>query len=84
MLNNRTTNPLTYGSVAALDEVHGMSTLSLSLISQSCDATTLVLKDIGEIWANMLHNMLASLVDAHGFSSTARTDPTYVSLPSMQ
>ncbi|EIM86164.1 metalloprotease [Stereum hirsutum FP-91666 SS1] len=49
-----TTNPLTYGSVAALDEVH----------------------DIGEIWANMLHNMLASLVDAHGFSSTARTDPT--------
>ncbi|EIM81848.1 uncharacterized protein STEHIDRAFT_103213 [Stereum hirsutum FP-91666 SS1] len=32
--------------------------------------------NIGEVWANMLHNVLASLVNAHGFSSTARTDPT--------
>lgn len=36
--------------------------------------------DIGEVWANLLHNVLASLVTAHGFSSTARTDPTYVYL----
>ncbi|KAI8971315.1 Fungalysin metallopeptidase-domain-containing protein [Trametes punicea] len=31
---------------------------------------------IGEVWANMLHNVYAALVEAHGFSSTARTDPT--------
>ncbi|KAJ7156530.1 Fungalysin metallopeptidase-domain-containing protein [Mycena crocata] len=32
--------------------------------------------DAGEIWANMLHNVDAALVAAHGFSKTARTDPT--------
>lgn len=31
---------------------------------------------IGEVWANMLHNVYASLVESHGFSSTALTDPT--------
>ncbi|KAF8952907.1 Fungalysin metallopeptidase-domain-containing protein [Flammula alnicola] len=31
---------------------------------------------IGEIWANMLFNVYANLVNAHGFSATARTDPT--------
>ncbi|KAJ7247321.1 Fungalysin metallopeptidase-domain-containing protein [Mycena rebaudengoi] len=40
-----TTNPLTYGSLAKLTEVH----------------------NIGEVWANILHN--------HGFSTTAFTDP---------
>jgi hypothetical protein len=30
--------------------------------------------DIGEVWANMLHNVHAALVDAHGFSKTARMD----------
>ncbi|KAH8828201.1 Fungalysin metallopeptidase-domain-containing protein [Flagelloscypha sp. PMI_526] len=32
--------------------------------------------DIGEIWANILHNVYAALVTAHGFSSTAKTNPT--------
>ena len=32
--------------------------------------------NIGEVWANLLHNVYASLVSAHGFSSTARTDPS--------
>ncbi|KAJ7155138.1 Fungalysin metallopeptidase-domain-containing protein [Mycena filopes] len=31
---------------------------------------------IGEVWANMLHNVYADLVTEHGFSSTAHTDPT--------
>ncbi|KAJ7041644.1 Fungalysin metallopeptidase-domain-containing protein [Mycena alexandri] len=31
---------------------------------------------LGEVWANMLHNVLAALVGAHGFSKTARTDPS--------
>jgi extracellular elastinolytic metalloproteinase len=30
--------------------------------------------DIGEIWANILHNVYAALVNARGFSSTARTN----------
>ncbi|KAI0797286.1 Fungalysin metallopeptidase-domain-containing protein [Irpex lacteus] len=32
--------------------------------------------DIGEVWANILHNVYAALVAAHGFSATAHTDPT--------
>jgi extracellular elastinolytic metalloproteinase len=32
--------------------------------------------DIGEVWANILHNVYAGLVGAHGFSATAHTDPT--------
>lgn len=31
---------------------------------------------IGEVWANMLHNVYASLVEKHGFSATAGTDPS--------
>ncbi|KAI0824948.1 Fungalysin metallopeptidase-domain-containing protein [Trametes gibbosa] len=32
--------------------------------------------NIGEVWANMLHNVYGALVGAHGYSATARTDPT--------
>ncbi|EKM76442.1 hypothetical protein AGABI1DRAFT_87181 [Agaricus bisporus var. burnettii JB137-S8] len=46
-------NPLTYGDLSRLDEVH----------------------DIGEVWANILHNVYAALVGAHGWSATARTNP---------
>jgi len=31
---------------------------------------------IGEVWANMLHNVYAALVDKHGFSENAFTNPT--------
>ncbi|KAF8886738.1 Fungalysin metallopeptidase-domain-containing protein [Infundibulicybe gibba] len=31
---------------------------------------------IGEIWANMLHNVYASLVAAHGWSATSHTNPS--------
>ncbi|KAF8886799.1 Fungalysin metallopeptidase-domain-containing protein [Infundibulicybe gibba] len=31
---------------------------------------------IGEIWANILHNVYATLVEMRGFSENARTDPT--------
>ena len=30
---------------------------------------------IGEVWANMLHNVYAALVDAHGFSNDKLTNP---------
>jgi extracellular elastinolytic metalloproteinase len=32
--------------------------------------------DIGEVWANMLHNVYAALVGDLGFSKTAHTDAT--------
>ncbi|KAK0467497.1 Fungalysin metallopeptidase-domain-containing protein [Armillaria novae-zelandiae] len=32
--------------------------------------------NIGEVWANMLHNVYAALVGVHGFSSTAMDDPS--------
>ncbi|KAK0505570.1 Fungalysin metallopeptidase-domain-containing protein [Armillaria luteobubalina] len=32
--------------------------------------------DIGEVWANMLHNVYAALVSVHGFSSTVMDDPS--------
>jgi extracellular elastinolytic metalloproteinase len=51
---SKTTNPLTYASVATLNEVH----------------------NIGEVWANILLNVYSPLVEAHGWSATARTDPT--------
>ncbi|KAI0045234.1 hypothetical protein FA95DRAFT_1495706 [Auriscalpium vulgare] len=31
---------------------------------------------IGEVWANILHNVHAALVTTYGWSATARTDPT--------
>ncbi|TFK72837.1 hypothetical protein BDN72DRAFT_283561 [Pluteus cervinus] len=31
--------------------------------------------NIGEVWANMLHNVYAALVTAHGWSATSRTNP---------
>ena len=34
--------------------------------------------NIGEVWANMLHNVYASLVQKLGFSPNAKTDPTCV------
>jgi extracellular elastinolytic metalloproteinase len=30
--------------------------------------------EIGEVWANILHNVYAALVSANGFSTTAQTD----------
>ena len=32
--------------------------------------------DIGEVWANMLYNVYGALVRAHGFSTTAKTNPS--------
>ncbi|KAJ7671777.1 Fungalysin metallopeptidase-domain-containing protein [Mycena rosella] len=31
--------------------------------------------NIGEVWANMLHNVYAAFVGVHGFDATARTNP---------
>ncbi|KAK0449001.1 Fungalysin metallopeptidase-domain-containing protein [Desarmillaria tabescens] len=39
-------------------------------------ATLREVHDIGEVWANMLHNVYAALVEEHGWSSTAMDDPS--------
>ncbi|TFY82314.1 hypothetical protein EWM64_g1700 [Hericium alpestre] len=31
--------------------------------------------DIGEVWANILHNVQATLINEHGFSNTSKTNP---------
>ncbi|KAK7038840.1 hypothetical protein VNI00_010470 [Paramarasmius palmivorus] len=49
---------------------------SVNPLRYSTIATLNEVHDIGEVWANILHNVYAALVSEHGFSSTARTDPT--------
>ncbi|KAK0431442.1 Fungalysin metallopeptidase-domain-containing protein [Armillaria borealis] len=39
-------------------------------------ATLNEVHNIGEVWANMLHNVYAALVSELGWSATAKTDPT--------
>ena len=65
------TNPLNYSNLQTLTEVHGQPPHSSLLRIHELICLTV---DIGEVWANMLHNVLAALVDALGFSSTAKTD----------
>lgn len=50
-----------------------MCLLTANLLSYLCLPE---LTDIGEVWANLLHNVYAGLVGVHGFSATAHTDPT--------
>lgn len=39
-------------------------------------ATLNEVHNIGEVWANMLHNVYAALVSELGWSATAKTDPS--------
>ncbi|KAJ7914081.1 Fungalysin metallopeptidase-domain-containing protein [Mycena leptocephala] len=45
-------------------------------VPAACTPGRTNLRHIGAVWANMLHNVHAALVDAHEFLKTARTDPT--------
>jgi extracellular elastinolytic metalloproteinase len=56
-----TTNPLRYSSLMDLYEVHGRIMRNLTLILLLTHLT-----DMGEMWANMLHNVYAALVVDHG------------------
>jgi extracellular elastinolytic metalloproteinase len=38
--------------------------------------STFLSTDIGEVWANILHNVYAALVAKYGFDANARMDPT--------
>jgi extracellular elastinolytic metalloproteinase len=55
------TNPLRYSSLMDLYEVHGRIMHNLTLILLLTHLT-----DMGEVWANMLHNVYAALVADHG------------------
>lgn len=49
----------------------------VSLVTFYCGRLLIsLLIDIGEVWANMLHNVYASLIGAHSWSSTERTNPS--------
>ncbi|KAI0646696.1 Fungalysin metallopeptidase-domain-containing protein [Trametes meyenii] len=49
---------------------------SVNPLRYSSSKTRNEVHDIGEIWANVLHNVYAALVKDKGFSKTARTDAT--------
>jgi len=65
----RNTNPLRYQDLNKRKEEHGLIFLSLRSSGISCGI------DAGEIWANMLHNVHAKLLEKYGFSATARINP---------
>ncbi|KAK0201228.1 Fungalysin metallopeptidase-domain-containing protein [Desarmillaria ectypa] len=49
---------------------------SVNPLRYSSVATLREVHDIGEVWANMLHNVYAGLVEERGWSSTAMDDPS--------
>ncbi|KAK0439144.1 Fungalysin metallopeptidase-domain-containing protein [Armillaria borealis] len=49
---------------------------SVNPLRYSSLATLQEIHAIGEVWANMLHNVYAALVEEHGWSSTAMEDPS--------
>jgi len=61
---------------AAGIRTHPYSTsASVNPLRYSSVGTLNEVHNIGEVWANTLHNVYAALVGAHGFSTTARTNP---------
>ncbi|KAJ7596235.1 Fungalysin metallopeptidase-domain-containing protein [Mycena floridula] len=61
---------------AAGVRTHPYSTsATVNPLRYSSIATLNEVHNIGEVWANMLHNVYAALVAQYGFSATARTNP---------
>lgn len=73
-MNNSVTNPLRYSALKTLTAVHSACLVSISL--EFFSSTRLSFSGIGEVWANILHNVYADLVGKYGFSTTAFTDPS--------
>ena len=65
----------TLSSTADLISLHWMCTVRNFLKILQIKLTRFLISAAGEIWANMLHNVYAALVNKYGFSSTARTNP---------
>ena len=65
----------THSSTADLISLQWMCTVRNFLEILQIKLTHFLISAAGEIWANMLHNVYAALVNRYGFSSTARTNP---------
>jgi extracellular elastinolytic metalloproteinase len=63
---SKITNPLTYAR----------GSQCVTFLCSVLPAADFIPSDIGEVWANLLHNVYAALVGDLGFSKTAHTDPT--------
>src|SRR6266404_5398586 len=70
--SNSVTNPLRYSDLRGEYDPYRTHTLFLPRISHSAETRV----GMGEVLANILHNVYAALVAAHGWSSRAFTDPT--------
>jgi len=65
-------NPLKYSGL----NIVGLNVHGREFPTDSINQTdSFPMSDAGEIWANMLHNVYAALVNMYGFSPTARTNP---------
>ncbi len=51
------------------------STVRISLNPQYSSSLNAQQPDIGEVWTAMVHNVCATLIEMHGFSSVAKDDP---------
>ena len=70
----RTINPLRYSSIKTRTEVHGELRFGQCEIFYLNDSLHVLHLDIGEVWANMLHNVYAALVGKLGFDANAHTN----------
>ena len=66
---HRHVNPLRYSDLQMTTDPHSTSFHILQSFF-----ICLLYSDVGEIWANMLHNVLAALVQERGFSTQALTN----------
>lgn len=66
-------NPLRYSSIRVrnMEKSHGAPSPS----ARHRFLAHLLRSEIGEIWANLLHNMLSTLISRYGFAQDAATNP---------
>ena len=59
---------------SANDKITDLDESTVNPLRYSSLKTLNEVHNIGEVWANMLYNVYAALVGAHGWSATARTN----------
>lgn len=69
---NPVTNPLKYSDLQTRTVPHGTSSFCCIALRS---LNSLFQPEMGEVWANILHNLYDSLVQEHGFSEDAKTNP---------
>ncbi|KAJ3558085.1 hypothetical protein NM688_g1120 [Phlebia brevispora] len=68
--------PYVTNSTAGIRTYPYSTNATINPLKYSSVATLNEVHKIGEVWANMLHNVYAALVGAHGFSQEAFTNPS--------